>query len=388
MGLAKECLRQVNTPLVNFTGNMAKPLGSISLPIVFGNEPHRVNRIVNFLVVDLLLGYNAIIDRSTLNAIRITASTFYLKLNFPTSNGVGEIIPTVRSCYIASLKRKQVKQIMTVELDPRDGTFRPVPVKELEEVEIGPDGKKLKVGTRLALHVQESLLDFLSSNLDCFAWHQGGSKAHGAKNQTLRGGSLKAVKAEVEKLENAGFIHEIMMHLLDAEHTTFYTHNGVYYIRDKCYVFFMALKGAMNFEWTNDCETTFQAIKEHFHSLLALVKPHLGEALHIYLGVSKTAVSSVLACEEGILQQPVYYMRKVILLPEKNYSAIEKWGFSLIVASRKLRPYIIVHTIIVRIDQPLKQVFKCPDPFGRIIKWAVELGQFDLDSAPRTTIKA
>ncbi|PKI74778.1 hypothetical protein CRG98_004796 [Punica granatum] len=70
-------------PRVSFTGNMAKPLGSISLPIVLGKEPQRVNWMVNFLVVDLLSGYNAIMGRPRLNAIRAVASTFHLKLKFP-----------------------------------------------------------------------------------------------------------------------------------------------------------------------------------------------------------------------------------------------------------------------------------------------------------------
>ncbi|PKI72869.1 hypothetical protein CRG98_006737 [Punica granatum] len=144
--------------------------------------------------------------------------------------------------------------------------------------------------------------------------------------------------------------NQIRMHLLDEKHTTFYTNNGVC-----CY---------------------------------KLAKPRVEETLYIYLGVSEIVVNSVLVREEGNLQQLVYYVSKVMLQVEKNYSAIEKWGFALIMAFKKLRLYFMAHTIIVWTDQPLKQVFKCHDASGRMIKWAVELGQFDLDCALRTSIKA
>jgi hypothetical protein len=37
---------------------------------------------------------------------------------------------------------------------------------------------------------------------------------------------------------------------------------------------------------------------------------------------------------------------------------------------------------------PLKKVLRNPDLSGRLVNWAVELGEFDLEFHPRTTIKA
>ncbi|PKI77710.1 hypothetical protein CRG98_001894 [Punica granatum] len=55
---------------------------------------------------------------------------------------------------------------------------------------------------------------------------------------------------------------------------------------DKCHMFFKALKGAGNFEWINECEATFQAIREHLHSLRALAKPRGKEKLYTFAWVS------------------------------------------------------------------------------------------------------
>ena len=63
-------------------------------------------------------------------------------------------------------------------------------------------------------------------------------------------------------------------------------------------------------------------------------------------------------------------------------------AFALIIASRKLRPYFQAHMILVITDQPLRKAIGGPDIAGKMIEWAVELSQFDVDYKPRTAIKA
>ncbi|XP_077240348.1 uncharacterized protein LOC143881245 [Tasmannia lanceolata] len=57
-------------------------------------------------------------------------------------------------------------------------------------------------------------------------------------------------------------------------------------------------------------------------------------------------------------------------------------------AARKLRPYFQAHTIKVLTNQPLRQVLHKPDTSGRLVKWAVELSEFDIRYMPRPAIKA
>ncbi|XP_077251809.1 uncharacterized protein LOC143891039 [Tasmannia lanceolata] len=57
-------------------------------------------------------------------------------------------------------------------------------------------------------------------------------------------------------------------------------------------------------------------------------------------------------------------------------------------AARKLRPYFQAHTIKVLTDQQLRQVLHKPDTSGRLVKWAVELSEFDIRYMPRPAIKA
>ncbi len=62
------------------------------------------------------------------------------------------------------------KATMTVDTDPHKGLSRPTPVEKLEEVEVLPRGKKLKIGSALPRRIKEDLIAFLRNHLDAFAW--------------------------------------------------------------------------------------------------------------------------------------------------------------------------------------------------------------------------
>ncbi|GKV52226.1 hypothetical protein SLEP1_g58817 [Rubroshorea leprosula] len=69
---------------------------------------------------------------------------------------------------------------------------------------------------------------------------------------------------------------------------------------------------------------------------------------------------------------------KVLQGAEQRYPIVEKAALAVIVTARKLRPYFQSHPIIVMTDQPLRQILQKPECSGRLIKWAVELGEFQI----------
>ena len=66
---------------------------------------------------------------------------------------------------------------------------------------------------------------------------------------------------------------------------------------------------------------------------------------------------------------------------------MEKLILALVTATRKLRPYFQAHTIEVPTEYPMKQVLHKPETSGRLMKWAIELSEFDIRYKPKTTIK-
>ena len=66
---------------------------------------------------------------------------------------------------------------------------------------------------------------------------------------------------------------------------------------------------------------------------------------------------------------------------------MEKSILALVTAARKLRPYFQAHTIEVPTEYPMKQVLHKPETSGRLMKWAIELSEFDIQYKPKTAIK-
>ncbi|XP_074327402.1 uncharacterized protein LOC141665320 [Apium graveolens] len=97
-----------------------------------------------------------------------------------------------------------------------------------------------------------------------------------------------------------------------------------------------------------DCEDAFHKIKEQLGNPPMLAKPEDGETLVLYLAVSEYSIRATLVKEEEGRQLPVYY---------------------------------------VRTAYPLRHILHKPESSGRMLKWAIELGQFDLEYCPYTAIK-
>ncbi|XP_050247585.1 uncharacterized protein LOC126695025 [Quercus robur] len=139
---------------------------------------------------------------------------------------------------------------------------------------------------------------------------------------------------------------------------------------------------------TDECEAAFQELKQYLSSPPFLSPSKEGENLYLYLAVSASAVSAALIREEGKKQFPVYYISQALQEAESRYPRIEKIAFALIVASRKLRQYFQSNPILLMTDQPIKKSMSQPEATRRMVQWAIELSQFDIEYHPRTAIKA
>ena len=66
---------------------------------------------------------------------------------------------------------------------------------------------------------------------------------------------------------------------------------------------------------------------------------------------------------------------------------MEKLILALVTVARKLCPYFQAHTIEVPTEYPMKQVLYKPETSGRLMKWAIELSEFDIRYRPKIAIK-
>nr|XP_023896291.1 uncharacterized protein LOC112008185 [Quercus suber] len=165
---------------------------------------------------------------------------------------------------------------------------------------------------------------------------------------------LKNAGATYQKLVNKMFVKQIGRNM-------------------EVYVDDMLIKSKEELAHLDDLRETFKTLKQYQMKL----NP-----------VSSTAVSAALIREENRKQLPVYYVSQAFQGAEFRYPKIEKITFALIVASRKLRQYFQANPILVMTDQPIRKAMSKPEAAGRMIQWAIELSQFNVEYHPRTAIKA
>ncbi|XP_042950141.1 uncharacterized protein LOC122282257 [Carya illinoinensis] len=106
-----------------------------------------------------------------------------------------------------------------------------------------------------------------------------------------------------------------------------------------------------------------------------------------YSAISLHDVSTVLVKEEGITQNPMYYVSRALRRAEARYPWMEMLTFALVTATRKLCSYFQAHTVRVLTEAPLAKTLRKPDSKGRLIGWVIELSEFNLEFEPRKIVK-
>ncbi|KAI5339476.1 hypothetical protein L3X38_018748 [Prunus dulcis] len=118
-----------------------------------------------------------------------------------------------------------------------------------------------------------------------------------------------------------------------------------------------------------------------------LSTPEIGETLMICLLVSNTAVSLVLIQPHDGAEHLVHYVSKALQDAKAQYPDLEKLAFALVVSTKRFQPYFQAHTIHAFTNQPLRDVLQKPETSGKVVKWAIKLGEFDIHYKPRPATK-
>ena len=79
-------------------------------------------------------------------------------------------------------------------------------------------------------------------------------------------------------------------------------------------------------------------------------------------------MSAILVVERVSNQIPVYYMSHALVRAKLSYPLIDKFTYSLVLASRKLCHYLDGHKVTLLTNQPLKNVLQKFDAFRRLLK--------------------
>ncbi|XP_057730043.1 uncharacterized protein LOC130945326 [Arachis stenosperma] len=116
------------------------------------------------------------------------------------------------------------------------------------------------------------------------------------------------------------------------------------------YHFFQTITKNKKFQWTEECKKAFVELKAILSSPPVLRRPEVANGTKI----SEDRTASFNTCNNGKKAQTLFQS----------------------------------HTIIVRTNQPLRQILTKPELAGRLTKWSIELSEFDIQFQPRSALKA
>jgi hypothetical protein len=139
--------------------------------------------------------------------------------------------------------------------------------------------------------------------------------------------------------------------------------------------FFKLMKKADKFVWDDEAQKAFEALKE------SLTTPPVPRETLLYISATTNVVSTVLVAEREEEGQ-------VLADAKTSYSQPQKLLYALLITSRKLRHYFQAHKIMAPSSFPLREIIHNRYANGRIVKWSVELGEFDIKFCPRQAIKS
>ena len=156
---------------------------------------------------------------------------------------------------------------------------------------------------------------------------------------------------------------------------------------EKGHPYFQCLKRNNHFAWTDECEAAFLKLKEYLATPPVLCKPQVGVPLRLYFVVTEWAISSVLVHEQDQVQKPIYFMSKALRGPKLRYQSLEKAALAVVFSARRLCHYFHSFTVVVMTNLPIQKVLQKSNVAGRMVRWAVELSEFDIRYEPRGSIK-
>ena len=116
---------------------------------------------------------------------------------------------------------------------------------------------------------------------------------------------------------------------------------------DRCRPFFPLINKWKGFEWTEECATAFQQLKDYLARPLIMSSREPDEVLFAYIVMAPYAVSLVLIRVDGGVQWPVYYVSKSLYEVKVHYLPLEKAILAVVFGIRKLPHYFQAHIVVV-----------------------------------------
>ncbi|CAB0031388.1 unnamed protein product [Trichogramma brassicae] len=129
-------------------------------------------------------------------------------------------------------------------------------------------------------------------------------------------------------------------------------------------------KKGTNFNWSSECENSFQTLKKCLTSAPILIFPDFSKPFILTTDASDLAIGAVLSQEKEGFEHPIGYLSRVLNKAEVNYSTTEKECLAALYAMYQYRPYLLGRPFTLVADhEPLNWMHNRKDPGQRLMRW-------------------
>ncbi|KAK1621335.1 hypothetical protein QYE76_026852 [Lolium multiflorum] len=407
MNLTKEQLKHSTTEFHGVVpGKKANSLGSIKLPVAFGDVNNYREEMITFEVVPFKSSYHVIFGRPTYHKFHARACYIYNKLKIPGPNGMITVsgdYKKARDCeegeaaFAESVISGEELRGYRAAVDPTEMQTTKKQISEQKtsfKAAIETKKHDLVEGATYQRTMQRCLKDQIGRNVhayvdDIAVMTRKGSDLISDLKETFD--NLRRYKMMLNPLKCVfgvpagkllGFIvshrgievnPEKIKAILNIKRPTCLKDvqrltgcvaaisRFVSRLGEKALPLYKLLKKTDKFVWDEEADKALQGLKNILSSPPILAAPAESEPMLLYMAATNKVISLVI---------------------------VVKLAYGVFLGSRKLRHYFQEHPITVVSKAPLATIINNSDATGRVAKWGIELSAFDINYEARTAIKS
>ncbi|KAK1642835.1 hypothetical protein QYE76_060640 [Lolium multiflorum] len=440
MNLTKEQLKHSTTEFHGVVpGKKANSLGSITLPVAFGDVHNFREEKITFEVVPFKSSYHVIFGRPTYHKFHARACYIYNKLKIPGPKGMITVSGDYKKAHECELGEAAFAEsvISGEELKGYRAAVDPTEMQTTKK-QISEQKTSFKPAIETKKHdlipgatyqrtMQRCLKDQIGRNVhayvdDIAVMTRKGSDLISDLTETfdnlrrykmmlnplkcvfgVPAGKLlgfivshRGIEVNPEKIKAILCIKRPTC-LKDVQRLTGCVaaiSRFVSRLGEKALPLYKLLKKTDKFVWDDAADAALRGLKEILTSPPILAAPAESEPMLLYLAATNKVISLVIVVErkeeghEYDVQRPVYYISEVLTESKQRYPHFQKLAYGVFLGSRKLRHYFQEHPVTVVSKAPLSTILNNADATGRTAKWGIELSAFDIAYKPRTAVKS
>ncbi|GBN81789.1 Retrovirus-related Pol polyprotein from transposon 297, partial [Araneus ventricosus] len=135
-----------------------------------------------------------------------------------------------------------------------------------------------------------------------------------------------------------------------------------------------------NFNWTDECEKSFNSLKQALTSSPILTYPRTDKDFILDTDASNEGIGAVLSQNTGNEERVIAYFSKSLGKPERNYCVTRKELLAIVKSIEHFHHYLYGRKFLLRTDHAsLRWLLNFKEPEGQIARWIQRLQEYDFE---------